>query len=264
MKDVERGPWKDVCVDLAGPWKAKVNGKQTIVHALTLIDPFTSWVETVKIKGKLGDYTIDLIEQEWLHRYPRPERIIFDQGGEFDNQWMRKLANKWHIEPVPITAKNPRANSIVERLHFVMADKVRAQLASKNKYHDPVKEILSAATYGIRAAVHSVTGYTPGQLVYGRDMLLRTVIETDMELVKRRRQRAIEQNNKRENKRRIKHDYKEGDKILILTGKLDPKLKLNEGPYTVIGYNKNSGTLHIRRRKYNDSINVRLVRPYFG
>ena len=59
-----------------------------------------------------------------------------------------------------------------------------------------MKELLSAATYGVRATVHQVTGYTPGQLVYQRDMLLRTAVETDMEVVKQRRQRAIDENNK--------------------------------------------------------------------
>ena len=263
-KDVERGPWRDVCVDLAGPWKTKVNGKQTEIFALTLIDPFTSWVETVRIKGKPGEHIIDQIEQEWLYRYPRPERIIFDQGSEFDNQYMRRLCKKWNIKPEPITAKNPRANSIVERLHFTMGNKLRAQLASDHKHHDPIKEVLAAATYGVRAAVHSVTGFTPGELVFKRDMLFRTLVEADMELVKARRQKAIDRNNERENKRRLAHTYKKGDKVLILTSKLDPKLKLHQGPYEVLGYNKESGTLHISRRHYRDSINVRLVRPHFG
>ena len=216
-----------------------------------------------RLKGKPGKYIIDLIEQEWLQRYPRCERIIFDQGSEFDNQHMRKLCKKWHVNPVPITAKNPRANSIVERLHLVIGNKLRAQLATNHRYQDPVKEILTAATYGVRAAVHSVTQYTPGQLVYGRDMLFRTAIEADMELVKARRQRAIDQNNERENTRRIKHNYKVGDKVLLLTHRLDPKMKLHQGPYEVTGYNKESGTLHISRRNYRDSINIRLVRPYF-
>ena len=32
----------------------------------------------------------DLFVQEWLRRYPRPSRIIFDAGGEFDNQEFHK------------------------------------------------------------------------------------------------------------------------------------------------------------------------------
>jgi len=88
LKDTEKGPWRDVAVDLAGPWKARINSKNVKFHALTIIDPFTCWVEVIPIKGKTGEYMRDLIEQQWLRRYPRPERIIFDQGGKFDNQWM--------------------------------------------------------------------------------------------------------------------------------------------------------------------------------
>ena len=41
-KDVETGPWHDMCVDLAGPWKTTLNGRQIKFHCLTIIDPFTS------------------------------------------------------------------------------------------------------------------------------------------------------------------------------------------------------------------------------
>ena len=70
--------------------------------------------------------------------------------------------------------------------------------------------------------------------------------------------------DQRENRRRIAYDYKEGDKILILSSGLDPKLKLHEGPYKVLGVNKSTGTLHIRRKGYTEPINIRNVRPYFG
>ena len=86
----------------------------------------------------------------------------------------------------------------------------------------------------------------------------------DVELVCQRRQQAIAINNARENKCRIAYKYKPGDQVLILSGKLDPKLKLHEGPYTVVSYNASNGTLHIRRRNYIEPINIRQVRPYFG
>jgi len=264
LKDTEKGPWRDVAVDLAGPWKARINSKNMKFHALTIIDPFTCWVEVIPIKGKTGEYMRDLIEQQWLRRYPRPERIIFDQGGEFDNQWMRALAKKWICKCEPITVKNPQANAIVERLHRVMGDMIRSQIATRYKFADPISEMLSAAAYGIRATVHGTTRFTPGQLVFGRDMILRTEMEADMELVRQRRATAIAKGNLRENKRRIKYDYKQGDQVLILAGGLDPKLKLHEGPFKVLSYNKSSGTLHIKRRNYIEPINVRRVRPYFG
>ena len=46
--------------------------------------------------------------------------------------------------------------------------------------------------------------------------------------------------------------------------RLDPKMKLNEGPYTVVDYNASNGTLQIRRGNYIEPINIRNVRLYFG
>lgn len=39
LKEVETQPWKDLCVDLSGPWAATINEKEMEFHALTMIDP---------------------------------------------------------------------------------------------------------------------------------------------------------------------------------------------------------------------------------
>jgi transposase InsO family protein len=264
IKDVETAPWKDIAVDLAGPWTATIDGKKITFHSLTIIDPFTSWLEIVPILNKTSSHIADLIEQEWLRRYPRPSRIIYDKGGEFANQDFFTLCRKWNCKNEQITTKNPQANAIVERLHRIMGDMLRAQLARKHQHDNPIKELLSSIAYGIRATVHGTTQFTPAQLVFHKDMILRTQMEVDMEMIRNRRQEAIIHNNKRENKRRIKFDYKAGDRILILSGGLDPKLKLHEGPYKVLSYNKSNGILHIQRKGYVEPISIRRVRPFFG
>ena len=124
--------------------------------------------------------------------------------------------------------------------------------------------LLSAAAYGIRASVHGTTKYSPGQIVFSKDMILRTHIKANLEYIWQRRRKASEQNNLRENRRRIKYDYKEGDKVLLLPERNAPKLKLNLGPFKVVSYDKANGTLQIRRGQDIEPVNIRLVRPYFG
>ena len=150
-------------------------------------------------------------------------------------------------------------------MHGIMGNMIRVQLTKRHEHEDPVCDLLSAAAYGIRATVHGTTGFSPAQLAFSKDMILRTTMEANMELVRQRRQTAIHQNVKRENRRRIAYKYQPGDKVLILaSSRLDPKLKLHEGPYTVLKFNASNGILHIRRKNYVEPINIRLVRPYFG
>ena len=131
-------------MDLSGPWKAYVDNKQVSFHTLTVIDVFTGWVEIIPITSKTKGNIADLFEREWLRRYPRPSRVIFDQGGEFDNDAFDTKLTKWHIKPTPITVKNPRANSIVERMHSVLGDMIRVQLATQHPYDDPISDLTSA------------------------------------------------------------------------------------------------------------------------
>ena len=265
LKDVEECPWKDIALDLAGPWDTTIDNEIVTFHTLTIIDVFTGWVEVIPITTKITEKIGNLVEQEWLRRYPKPKRIIFDSGGEFDSIYFRSMCKAiWKVDPFPITVKNPRANAIVERMHQILGTMIRAQLVKHHPKDDPIADLCSAAAYAIRSTVHGTTQYTPGQLVFNKDMILRTNIQANVELVRHRRAAAIESNNRRENKRRIAYDYKAGDKVLILSGGMDPKLKLNEGPYKVISFDKDSGTLQIQKNHYIEPINIRRVRPYFG
>ena len=165
----------------------------------------------------------------------------------------------------PITVKNPRDNAIVERMHKVLGDMLQVQLVSQHQKEDPIKDLTSAAAFAIiRATVHGVTRYSPSQLVFARDMILRTKVMANVDLVQHRRQAAIIQNNERENKRRTNYKYKKGDRILILSNSMDPKLQLHQGPFKVVSYDKGSGTLHIQRKNYIEPINIQRVRLYYG
>ena len=101
-------------------------------------------------------------------------------------------------------------------------------------------------------------------VIVNKDMMLRTHVEADLDLVRQRRRQAAKKSNIRENKRRIAHTYKPGDYVLILTDRMDPTLNLHQGPFKVTHYNKMNGTLQIRRKNYIEPINVRNVRPCFG
>ena len=75
--------------------------------------------------------------------------------------------------------------------------------------------MLAAAMYAKRATVHTTLNTIPIQLVFGRDTNLNIQFETDWQLIKKRKNKLIKKNNTAENKKRIPHIYKIGNKILI-------------------------------------------------
>ena len=76
------------------------------------------------------------------------------------------------------------------------------------------------------------------------------------------KQQLIKQNNKWENSRRIPHQYKIGDKVLI---KQDQNSKFGSDPYKgpfLITEVRNNGTVCIREGISEDTYNVRMITPY--
>ena len=75
--------------------------------------------------------------------------------------------------------------------------------------------LLSAAAWAIRSTAHTTLDATPGQLVFGRDMLLPIQIKTDWARIRQRKQDIINVNNRKENAKRIEHKYHVGEKVLL-------------------------------------------------
>eukprot|EP00978_Attheya_sp_CCMP212_P029762 scaffold106883_cov35-Attheya_sp.AAC.1 len=75
-READMAPWREVCVDLIGPWKVKlghlpvVNEAEAYVtfNALTCIDPVTNLTELIRIDGKTAAHIGAKFEQGWLSR----------------------------------------------------------------------------------------------------------------------------------------------------------------------------------------------------
>ena len=91
---------------------------------------------------------------------------------------------------------------------------------------DPWSELLGSVAWAIRSTHHTTLQATPGQLVFGRDMLLNNLkFVADWEAIKLRKQRDVDKNNSsRENSLRIQHDYQVGNKVLITSNDIHRKL----------------------------------------
>jgi hypothetical protein len=83
------------------------------------------------------------------------------------------IKNDYGIKGKPITARNPHANAIVERAHQVIGIIIRTFELESNYLDedDPWKGLLSATAFAVRSTFHTSLQSTPGQLLFGRDMI---------------------------------------------------------------------------------------------
>jgi hypothetical protein len=151
-------------------------------------------------------------------------------------------------------------------VHGVLNDILRTfELEERELNEDhPWDEFLSFAAFAIRATYHTTLQATPAQLVFGRDMILPISISADWNMIKQRKQSEINRNNRRENRDRVDHTYKVGDKILLTKPGIQRKLHSpREGPYEITAVYDN-GTIAIRTSKaVTERVNIRRVTPFF-
>ena len=160
--------------------------------------------------------------------------------------------------------KNPRAN-YVERIHQTLGNMIRTHELENRDFdkHDPWSGILASCAWAIRSTISTVTGATPAQIVFGRDMLIDWATPTDWTTLKRKRQAASSANTNQENKKRKEHIFQAGDKVLVNIDGVGRKLMANkEGPYEILQV-YDHGMLRIRRGAYEQKVPIRNCVPYF-
>jgi transposase InsO family protein len=260
-------PWDEVAVDLIGPWKIQIQNQEYLFHALTCIDPVTNLTELIRIDSKQSLHVTQLFANCWLSRYPRPNRCLHDNGGEFTGHPFQALLLHHNIKDVPTTVKNPQANAVCERMHKVVATLLRtlSQTHPIQDYHQAVNLIdtaLAKAMHSLRATHNRTLGMSPGGLVFQRDMILDIPTIGDLHSIQRRRQLKIDDNLRRQNDRRFDFDYQVGGQVLLLTSDPTTLGPLTSGPYPIEQVHAN-GTLTIRRSPYFvERVNIRRVRPF--
>ncbi|KAH9102798.1 hypothetical protein AeMF1_020706 [Aphanomyces euteiches] len=246
-------PWTDVHVDLIGPYEGHM--------AMTMLDASTGWFEMIAIPDKKGATVARLFDEAWICRYPRPQRCVHDQGEEFTCNEFQELLRSYGIQDVPTTVKNPQANGQLERLHQVIHNMVRT--AHQDDPNQEWIQLIPAVSFAIRASFNTTIGMSPALAVFKRDMIWNKTCEIDNEAIVLKRQYAAHQNNARENKNRISHDYHTKDLVLLQSTNKRKHAQRHLGPYEIVKVHDN-GNVTIDKNGYYERVNIRRILPYKG
>ena len=153
------------------------------------------------INNKRNESIATFFGNEWLSRYPRPRRVVHDNGGEFVGYEFQELLVNYGILSVPTTVKNSRTNSHVERLHLSMEDMLHtSQPFIGECWMNERKRALQAVAWAIRSTINSTTNHTPRQLAFGRDMIMQAKVLVYWENFARNKEAVANRGLIRENK----------------------------------------------------------------
>jgi hypothetical protein len=229
-----------------------------------MIDPATGWFEIAPLEENNSYSTQKAFDSYWLARYPRPKYVGCDNGSHFKRHFNELIGNYGLIKKSS-TEYNPQSNGIIERVHQVLGNALRNFEIEKRELdsQNPWDEFLSAAAFAIRSTHHMTLGASPAQLIFQRDMFLPVQYVADWTQIRLKKQKEIDKSNQRENKSRIAHEYHEGDRVLLTTPGILPKLSSpRTGPYRVERVHSN-GTVTIQKSHIQQRVNIRRLLPYY-
>ena len=100
------------------------------------------------------------------------KKVVFDNGSEFKRDFTTLLKD-FDIKPVLKALKNPQANTTVERGHQAILNMLATKYLDKRILERiyPWCDTLAYTEWEISTSYHCTIMDTPGQAVFGRDML---------------------------------------------------------------------------------------------
>jgi hypothetical protein len=130
-------------VDLVGTFTIRTLAKTHSLLALTMMDPEIKHrlVKIVKATNKSATFIQDLFHNTWLARYPRPQFIVFDNGGEFKREFKQMcLQHNYGNNAKSTTSHNSQANLVIERVHKIVNDILRSFDLENENNHENLEE----------------------------------------------------------------------------------------------------------------------------
>ena len=269
-REVLIAPWSEVHLDFIGPWKIPLNGQTLEFNALTMLDPVTNLLEIVRLPtgaSKNGENSARLFSNHWLSRYPRPATVVTDNGPEFMNHVFQFGIAYEQVKPKRISPNTPTANALIETTHLAIGQILRTYLlqnppSTLREAETVLDDAVASAIHAFRCAPNAALGhFSPGAVVFQRDMLLDMPLISDILTLSRQRQAQVDNRLIRANRGRIRHEFKVGQKVFIKVHDRTSKLAMvRVGPFPILQVHTNN-TVTVQRGQIHERISIRHLVP---
>ena len=151
-------PFQMISTDIVGPLATQRGGYRFI---LTIIDHCTRWLEAIPLTNINAQTCASAIRNNWILRYGPPQVIHSDRGSQFCSSVWAQLLSCYGIQPSKTTAYNPQGNSLIERVHRTLKDRL---IVSQKPWYESLQD----SVYSINTSMSTATGQSPFELVFGR------------------------------------------------------------------------------------------------
>ena len=141
-------------------------------HVLHLIDHMTRFSAACVIPSKKKEVVVAAVLKIWISIFGCPEKILSDNGGEFNNEDLREMGEKLNTRITTTAAESPWSNGINERHNGLIGEMV---IKTMEDSHCSLDIALSWSIYA-KNSLANINGYSPHQLVFGKNPNLPSIL----------------------------------------------------------------------------------------
>ena len=150
--------------------------KNNEIYIMHVIDHATRFSAASVIKSKKSAVIIDQLFKHWISIFGCPRRILSDNGGEFANAEFVDMCENLSINFLTTAAEAPWSNGLVEKHNHIIGEAVYKIM------EDVSCSLQVALCWAVNAknSLQNVYGFSPYQLVFGRNPNLPSVLENKL------------------------------------------------------------------------------------
>ena len=247
-------PFRRIAMDIVGPLPRSNSGKRYI---LVICDYATRYPEAIALRS----IDVNAIAGELLSFFARvgvPEEILTDQGTNFTSQLLAEVYRLLKIKPIRTTPYHPQTDGLVERFNGTLKAMLKKTVAEEGKDWD---RLLPYLLFAYREVPQASTGFSPFELVYGRNvrgpldvlkeawaantrssesvvsyvLMMQERLEKLREIVRENLEDAQATQKEWYDRNARNREFQPGDQVLILLPTTSNKLLAEwRGPYPVV------------------------------
>eukprot|EP00253_Pinus_taeda_P006567 PITA_06567 len=178
-------PFERWALDFIGPINPPSNQR---TYILVCTDYMTKWVEAKALIRANEEVVLAFLFEEIFTRFGTPRELVTDGGPPFNSHGFKSTLHKYHIQHRMTTPYHPQANGQVESTNKVLEAILTKTVKDNRK---DWSQRLPEALWAYRTTWRNTTGFSPYELVYGKNAIfpvefeiktLRTALAVNLDL----------------------------------------------------------------------------------
>jgi len=153
-------PLELVCIDYLS-----LESQGQYSNILVITDHFTRYAHAVATTNQTAKTTARILLEHFIQHYGFPIRLHSDRGGSFEGHVIHELCHLVGVQKSRTTPYHPKGNGACERFNRTLLGMLGTLTAEqKSKWRDQLSHVVHA----YNCMRHESTGFTPFELMYGR------------------------------------------------------------------------------------------------